>query len=95
MWNWAKFRGSSTYIDVKVSCIDVKTVGGLFEVEVSYSVIADIGVFDKTKLSIGERSLDQVGGNVLGTSTLRKCVDVRISHNVGRVLVRGSVLQAV
>lgn len=84
-----------TYVDIEVRGIDVKTVGGLLEVEVGYSVVANVRVLDKTEGSIWDRSLDQVGSNVLRTSTLRKCVDVRISHNFGNVLVGSSMLHAV
>jgi len=63
---------SYTDVDVEVAVADVDAVDGLAEVDVGYAVIANVVVLLETELSIGQNLLDELGGGLDVSSTLKK-----------------------
>ncbi|KAI6774521.1 hypothetical protein HG531_001370 [Fusarium graminearum] len=85
-----------TYVDVKVSVIDVDTVNCLPEVDMTNTVGADVVIINHAELGLGERGLDQVLGSLRVISSLGDNLDTSILRNLflGNILCHRCKLES-
>lgn len=79
----------STYVDIKIGIVNVKTVSSLLEVEVRDAVFAGVVVGRQAELSIGGLSSNKVGGRLFSSSAGPQSWDGRVRIDFGGVLVLG------
>ena len=78
-----------TYVNVEISVVDVKTVGGLLEVEVRNAVLAGVVVVNQAELGIGSLSGHKIAGGLFWCSTSPQGGDGRVGIHLSSILVLG------